>query len=319
MGSFLDKGIIFCGCSFTWGQGLWHYSDLKNIHRPKVCNSFEFKQITGGHFKYAQKNRFARLVANHFDTFDVVKNANGGSEENSLGFLNNLFNTREERLGEYGYEIENTFIRYHFDDIEYIVYQFSQPIRNGFQFEINTADYSMNEIREINPYLSADNPFIHNFDVYKSKPKLILRYSDAWFNMEKEKTIHKMFLDYLQKNNLDMKTWYETVQVPEILDMVKKELQFYESKGIKIKLLFWENESFVNHFKKDEWISSNLVKLNYKGIEYETIQSIIWENEKDGMTIDCDTNQKIQDHHPSQRLHNIIANSIIKSIENELV
>ena len=121
MGSFLDKGIIFCGCSFTWGQGLWHYSDLKNIHRPKDCNSFEFKQITGGHFKYAQKNRFARLVANHFDTFDVVKNANGGSEENSLGFLNNLFNTREERLGEYGYEIENTFIRYHFDDIEYII------------------------------------------------------------------------------------------------------------------------------------------------------------------------------------------------------
>ena len=62
MGSFLDKGIIFCGCSFTWGQGLWHYSDLKNIHIPKDCNSFEFEQITGGHFKYAQKNRFARKI-----------------------------------------------------------------------------------------------------------------------------------------------------------------------------------------------------------------------------------------------------------------
>ena len=29
------KGIIFGGCSFTWGQGLYFYSDLVDLKYPK--------------------------------------------------------------------------------------------------------------------------------------------------------------------------------------------------------------------------------------------------------------------------------------------
>lgn len=28
------KGILFGGCSFTWGQGLYFYSDLPNLYNP---------------------------------------------------------------------------------------------------------------------------------------------------------------------------------------------------------------------------------------------------------------------------------------------
>ena len=28
------KGIIFAGCSFTWGQGLYYYSNLPTLKEP---------------------------------------------------------------------------------------------------------------------------------------------------------------------------------------------------------------------------------------------------------------------------------------------
>ena len=29
------KGLLFGGCSFTWGQGLYFYSDLPDLYYPK--------------------------------------------------------------------------------------------------------------------------------------------------------------------------------------------------------------------------------------------------------------------------------------------
>ena len=30
----ITKGIIFAGCSFTWGQGLYYYSNLDTLQEP---------------------------------------------------------------------------------------------------------------------------------------------------------------------------------------------------------------------------------------------------------------------------------------------
>ena len=34
------KGILFGGCSFTWGQGLYHYSNLSNLPATSENHSF---------------------------------------------------------------------------------------------------------------------------------------------------------------------------------------------------------------------------------------------------------------------------------------
>ena len=30
----VTKGIIFAGCSFTWGQGLYYYSNMETLKEP---------------------------------------------------------------------------------------------------------------------------------------------------------------------------------------------------------------------------------------------------------------------------------------------
>lgn len=40
------KGVLFGGCSFTWGQGLYFYSDLPNLYNPKSIYKFEVHKIT---------------------------------------------------------------------------------------------------------------------------------------------------------------------------------------------------------------------------------------------------------------------------------
>ena len=31
------KGLVFGGCSFTWGQGLYYYSDLPRLKEPALA------------------------------------------------------------------------------------------------------------------------------------------------------------------------------------------------------------------------------------------------------------------------------------------
>jgi hypothetical protein len=89
------KGIIFAGCSFTWGQGLYFYSDLIDV--PKIGDTeYNDNKFKDSHFKFKDTLRFPRLVANHFDTFEVVKKQNGGSDEHSIECVNSLFNVSNE-------------------------------------------------------------------------------------------------------------------------------------------------------------------------------------------------------------------------------
>lgn len=80
------KGLVFAGCSFTWGQGLYFYSDLN--HTPKFDDwVYDYSLMTDALIKFKDTIRFPRLVANHFNTFDVCKATNGGSDVTSLMFL----------------------------------------------------------------------------------------------------------------------------------------------------------------------------------------------------------------------------------------
>ena len=111
------KGILFGGCSFTWGQGLYFYSDLNRLVYPINEYTYNDNSVNDAHRKYRDTLRYPRLVANHFNTFEITKDSNGGREEDSFDFLNNIFNINETHK---------------FEEIEYIILQTSIPTRNKF-------------------------------------------------------------------------------------------------------------------------------------------------------------------------------------------
>lgn len=144
------KGIVCTGCSYTWGQGLYFYSNLPNLTHPSEPHIWESKWVTDAHSLYKDTLRYPRLVANYFNTFEVVQPDNGGCELLSLAFLREVF-------GETNTD-SNVKYKIKYNDVSHIILQFSQPFRNYFPLEkvIETMkmldrmnDISENEIKSV--------------------------------------------------------------------------------------------------------------------------------------------------------------------------
>lgn len=108
------KGIIFAGCSFTHGHGLWFYSNLKT----QDC-IFTEPSYDSAVKRYISSKRFARLVSNHFDTWEFVRDDYSGDDENSVGIINHLF----EIDSPIQYTQQNN--KFNFDDISHLIFQTS--------------------------------------------------------------------------------------------------------------------------------------------------------------------------------------------------
>jgi len=85
----MNKGFIFSGDSFVWGEGLELFSNLPSTYKYFRQRKYSMESEDGHNrawnpeYKnsmrmFQQKNRFARLVANHFDTWEDVYDRNGG-------------------------------------------------------------------------------------------------------------------------------------------------------------------------------------------------------------------------------------------------
>lgn len=105
------KNIVFAGTSITWGEGLHYYSDLPNINIDSIV--YDKNDYTFEHINFIKNNRFSRLVSNYFNTKDLVRNENGGTNDVVLNFVNNELN---------------------FDECEFIIFQFTEPFRDLIEF-----------------------------------------------------------------------------------------------------------------------------------------------------------------------------------------
>jgi hypothetical protein len=263
------KGIIFAGCSFTWGHGLWYYSELENMpygdqHLHLFINKSSYSNIK-------DVNRFPRLVSKHFNTYEVVKRFTAGSEDTSFQFLKQIFDINE---GENSPTL--SIEKYNFNEIEYLIFQTSSPDRNDFKIEID------GEIKSFNCN-----------DLRRNKK-----------------------IDLLYKNGIkDFEDFYELL-VKQCFDNIKSNLEFYESKGIKCFLLCW-TEDYLPHIINDKWVNDRFIPLEYDNKSYDCInhlfkeyQNLIIINDKEFFGENTP-----KDEHPSKKCHQIIAESIIKKIE----
>lgn len=121
----VKKGLIFAGCSFTWGQGLYFYSKMSNLDYTNP-NSYSISKVTNSHKRYKDVLRFPRLVANHFETFEIVKLINGGCDDHSISFIDELFEGKSDT---------RTFD----NEISHIIFQTSELTRNQFNFNFKVS------------------------------------------------------------------------------------------------------------------------------------------------------------------------------------
>jgi len=283
------KGIIFAGCSFTWGEALELYSDYPTIrydYYKQEHKGYYFPEAVmyqkPGHIKFIESNRFARKVAQHFNTFDLVYPKNGGSLTTMRKF------------------ISSSLLEYE-GDIEYIVLQFTEILRDVYIHDKCTNDCCSISVREIlNDRISyeCNELTLDEYKKYKSY-ELYNRYFDG-------------------KTPLDIDKEYSTKELIKTLTF----LSDIQKTGIKIKLLgTWTNdiqkyENLKNiNLELYNFYKENLVSIKSDGKEYETIFSAY--NSKSEYRIATDLPWSNNDH-PSLKFHNLISNSIIKNIENDI-
>ena len=201
------KGLIFAGCSFTWGQGLYYYSGLDTLVEPEP-DSYDANLLTDAHKRYMETLRYPRLVANHFNTFEVVSNQNGGSEETSIDFINSSFNIGNKLE----FLIDQSFS---FSEIEYVIIQTSQPNRNGFYFQYDGEDHKF-LIHE----KSTKGKF-YEWLIEEKKSTI-----DEWFNDHKKNYVKKIksLMEFLEDKNIKTKIlcWEN-----DYLDLIKSDIFMY--------------------------------------------------------------------------------------------
>ncbi len=281
------KGLIFAGCSFTWGQGLNYYNNFPtNIELP--LGKYDKTKLTSSQVKYIKKYRFPRLVANHFNTFEYVRWDNGGSNQDAIDWFHVCL-TQIANLDTPEANIINGIkpMRIDYSEISYVIFQLTQLERDFITLEIEGQS-----IRD--GYLQ-------------------------WISERKDQLSW-----YLDKHNLDFDEWCKA-RLLDSFNNVKSFLMECEYKGIQTIVTTWPANN-LEYINKDKWMQDRLLPLCYKGNTHYTFEDLVGGdgryNKPDNgeLIIIYDHDNFIEpptDLHLSKLGHKVIADNIIAYIENK--
>jgi hypothetical protein len=265
------KGLIFAGCSFTWGQGLYYYSGMETIKYPEP-DAYDSKLVSDAHIRYMETLRYPRLVANHFNTWEVVSKQNGGSEETTINFIQASFGI----VNGQGHLIDDKF---DFSEIEYVIIQTSQPGRNGFYYRFKDRDC--------------------HFLVHDPKSKA------------------EFYEWIIEERKISIDQWREE-HIRDYFEKIKSLMRMLESKGVKTKILCWEND-YLNLIKNDIFMYNRFIDLEYRGERFECIRDMMIKHPHLTINSDYDNFENPpKDHHPSKECHEVFSKSVIESISKDL-
>ena len=183
----ITKGILFAGCSFTWGQGLNYYSGLSTIKEPGF-GRYNSRLITKSQLKFIKSIRFPRLVANHFNTFEFVHKQNGGSNQDRISFFKEYFG---EIPKDYLFENSDLDDKIYYDEVSVLIFQVTQWSRDEVEFILDGKLYKMSfgslyhdEHQSIlERYLKEVNLTLEQFEEIENR-KSIQRIKDFLLNLE---------------------------------------------------------------------------------------------------------------------------------------
>jgi hypothetical protein len=180
-------GAIWCrGCSFTFGEGLQFFSNLKSVTIPKQ-HTFDYEELTHAQYRFIQNNRYSKLLADLLGVVDANSSKNGGSNNGihkELCLLN-VNDTEIKIKDRVGYKRE-TYLT--LDEIDYIVIQFTNIYRDDLF--INGKLYpQLNVVSNIDEYVKKYLNDNLTFEEYTKMicEETIKKFKDIFKTIEQKK------------------------------------------------------------------------------------------------------------------------------------
>ncbi len=303
----VTKGIIFAGCSFTWGQGLYYYSSLPTL--LEGTNTFDPSLLTDSHVEFMKTVRYPRLVANHFNTFEYVDARNGGSHASTIQWWESALGFNTESYSENRPKRPETFNDgSRLSSVAWWKNALAHNSKNPKTIDSARVPYiNASEISTVVYQLTQT----HRCVKLALDENTVIPYNEAYFPKNRES-----FDNWLEKNNISLGN-YINYYTNESLKRVKEFLMKCEEHGIKTLILNWPREN-VNFLKSDAWMNKRLVPLKHEGVDYFDMDTLMESNPS--MKISTDYVSFIEppkDDHPSLACHKLIAENLIRYLENE--
>ena len=302
------KGMLFIGDSFTRGQGLWWYSFSPVLETYKEQEQgYSPWLYTTANLKFKNRHRFPRLVADHFDSFEIVHPSNGGANDLMVEYWTESLNDDNN----HGSFIRNTLYDHLAPDIAGKTdVQIAQDYPTWFDQLTKTKHQEISHVVFQLTYWPRSR--ITNFDfIYRvGRP---LRLFDVWNPSQHYKDL---FSEWLLNKNMDLFQFHNEF-IANDFNNVKTFLQGLEEKGIKTYIMTW-SPHYVPLIKQDELLADKLITFEYNNSTYECIEDMFQKNP--GLEILGDYEHfetPPVDSHPSLHCHRLFADSIIKKIEKD--
>ena len=276
------KGLLFAGCSFTWGQGLYYYSNLPTLKEP-LPDHYDPALITAAHRRYMETFRFPRLVANHFKTWEVVHPFNGGSNLSAIRWWRSSFNTMPNGP-------DYTIKEYEYSEFDHIFFQLTQWHRDNVDVEIDGERHSV----PLNIILGGPGN--------EEWPERFAR----WLTLQ-NLTWDQWLVQYIDENIARVKKFlmeFEDNGVKSTL-ILWPEVYNHEAVG----------DEYISRIESDPWLNKRLLRLTYEGNTYNSMEALM--NAHSEMTIKKDVasfKDTPKDHHPSLKMHSVMADNIIEHL-----
>lgn len=300
----MKEPIIFAGCSFTWGQGLWSYCPT-NLKVPTESEYVqEHHPIPDVAQDFREENRYANIVGRHYNLEPIIKRYNGGTDEESIRFIDEI---KENIVRDDTLLTKNVV----WNDVKLCVFQTTQLYRSSFYFNYKGNDYRVFSTPDKKNLDRVEKiKYLFNRDGSPTRYPLILN--------ENEST--DVFIDWLIDNNYSVED-FEKIQCSYMTNNIKNKLKELEEKyNIPTLILCWTGE-YLMDFVFDSWLSKRLIKINYFGTNFNTIEEMFFANKELEIRNDPRViHESGNDGHPSLNCHKHIASSIINTIEkNNLI
>lgn len=293
----MNKKIKFLGDSFVWGQSLDWYdfgidksrfdTDIQNNLPSQFINNY----IKGDFFTYPYDNynfndinskRYLSIVDRRWST-QVCKHFNTTGIQHWLNggsplqVVNNLLNNTDEDI---------------------IIILISDYRRDQWGHQLNNlppyTKYMSNEVFTKLVLIDMIGEYRYDMELSKNK-KLEKKYQQQLINLtsngiwELQKHFYIAYFKYLME-------WKEKHN---------KDIYFIGSWLEDAELLIKHDEPEI------QWYKNNLIPIFHNNVRYNSFYPLI----ESGMTIDNDFDIHWSDHHPTQELHNSVAKSVIKFLE----
>jgi hypothetical protein len=271
----VSKGMIFAGCSFTWGQGLYYYSNMPSLKEPPP-DHYRSQLVRWSHHKFQETIRYPRLVANHFNTFELTQDFNGGATHSIIKYWEEKF----FQTGDFQKSIEDRAQNYDYDDISHVFFQFTQWSRTELTIEHGG--------KTIGPK--------QRYEIWQSPEHL------------------STFIQWLNAQNITFDEFIHRSKKEEVA-RVRAFLEKFEQHGAKTAVLSWP-EDMVEYITADPWLSERFIQLEHNGSTWSSIEKLMKVHQELTINSDFEYFEDTpKDHHPSKTCHRIMANAIIKYLE----